>query len=56
MPTDDIEYVIFRHPDPAAARQFLLDFGLIDLKQNGDSLYMRSGGDGPHLVRMPRFR
>ena len=30
MLIDDIEYVIFRHPDPAAARQFMLDYGLLD--------------------------
>ena len=43
----DIEYVIFRHPEPAAAREFMLDFGLLDLEQKGDSLYMRSYGDAP---------
>ena len=47
MLIDDIEYVIFHHPDPAAARQFMLDYGLIDLEQKGDSLYMRSYGDAP---------
>ena len=47
MLIDDIEYVIFRHPDPAAARQFMLDFGLLDLEQKGNSLYMRSYGDAP---------
>jgi catechol 2,3-dioxygenase-like lactoylglutathione lyase family enzyme len=47
MLIDDIEYVIFRHPDPATARQFMLDFGLLDLEQTGDSLYMRSYGDAP---------
>jgi hypothetical protein len=25
MLIDDIEYVIFRHPDPEGARQFMLD-------------------------------
>lgn len=47
MLIDDIEYVIFRHPDPSAARQFMLDYGLLDLEQKGDSLYMRSYGDAP---------
>ena len=47
MLIDDIEYVIFRHPDPAAARQFMLDFGLLDLEQKGDSHYLRSYGDAP---------
>src|SRR5208283_86970 len=47
MLIDDIEYVIFRHPNPEAARQFMRDFGLIDLEQNGDSLYMRTYGDAP---------
>src|SRR5271165_911401 len=45
MLIDDIEYVIFRHPDPAAERQFLLDFGLLDREQKGDSVYMRSYGN-----------
>ena len=47
MLIDDIEYVIFRHPDPAAARQFMLDYGLLDLERKGDSLYMRSYADAP---------
>jgi hypothetical protein len=47
MLIDDIEYVTFRHPDPAAAREFMLDFGLLDLEQKGDSLCMRSYGDAP---------
>src|SRR5271165_2852915 len=47
MLIDDIEYVIFRHPDPAAARQFMLDYGLLDLERKGDSLYMRSHSDAP---------
>ena len=47
MLIDDIEYVVFRHPDPAATRQFMLDFGLLDLEQKGDSLYMRCYGDAP---------
>ena len=47
MLIDDIEYVIFRHPDPAATRQFMLDYGLLDLERKGDSLYMRSYGDAP---------
>ena len=47
MLIDDIEYGIFRHPEPATARQFMLDYGLLDLEQKGDSLYMRSYGDAP---------
>jgi len=48
MLIDDIEYVIFRHADPAAAaRQFMLDYGLLDLEQKGDSVYMRSYGNAP---------
>lgn len=47
MLIDDIEYVIFRHPDPAAARQFMLDFGLLDLEQTGHRIYMRCYGDAP---------
>jgi len=47
MLIDDIEYVIFRHPDPEAARQFMLDYGLIDLERGGDVIYMRSYGDSP---------
>jgi hypothetical protein len=47
MLIDDVEYVIFRYPDPAAAGQFMLDFGLLDLEQKGDSLYTRSYGDAP---------
>ncbi|MCP3725043.1 hypothetical protein M3I53_18250 [Paraburkholderia sp. CNPSo 3272] len=34
MLIEDIEYVIFRHPD-------------LDLQQGGDSLYLRSYGDAP---------
>lgn len=47
MLIDDIEYVIFRHPDQAAVRQFMLDYGLLDAEQKGDSLYLRSYGDAP---------
>lgn len=47
MLIDDIEYVIFRHPDQAAVRQFMLDYGLLDAGQKGDSLYLRSYGDAP---------
>jgi hypothetical protein len=47
MLIDDIEYVIFRHPNPEAARQFMLDFGLLDLEQKDDRLYLRSYGDAP---------
>ena len=47
MSIEDIEYVIFRHPDPAAARQFMLDYGLLDRERGGDVIYMRSYGDAP---------
>jgi len=47
MLIDDIEYVIFRHPDLGAARQFVLDFGLLDLEQTTDRIYMRCYGDAP---------
>ena len=41
MLIDDIEYVIFRHPDPAAGRAFMTDFGLLDLGAAGDTVYLR---------------
>jgi catechol 2,3-dioxygenase-like lactoylglutathione lyase family enzyme len=44
---DDIEYVIFRHPDLDAVRAFMLDFGLLDAGRRGDALYLRSYGDAP---------
>lgn len=47
MLIDDIEYVIFRHPDLAAVHQFMIDYGLLDAVQQGDSLYLRSYGDAP---------
>lgn len=47
MLIDDIEYVIFRHPDLSAVRQFLIDYGLLDVAQQGESLYLRSYGDAP---------
>lgn len=47
MLIDDIEYVIFRHPDLAAVRQFMIDYGLLDAGQQGNSLYLRSYGDAP---------
>ena len=47
MLIDDIENVMFRHPDPEATRQFLLDYSLIDLERGGDVIYMRAYGDAP---------
>ncbi|CAN0625257.1 conserved protein of unknown function [Burkholderia multivorans] len=47
MLIEDIEYVIFRHPDLAAARDFMIDYGLLDLQQRDDALYLRSYGDAP---------
>ncbi|MCP3705664.1 hypothetical protein M3I54_01430 [Paraburkholderia sp. CNPSo 3274] len=47
MLIEDIEYVIFRHPDLAAVRDFMVDYGLLDLQQGGDTLYLRSYGDAP---------
>lgn len=47
MLIDDIEYVIFRHPDLSAVRQFIIDYGLLDVAQQGESLYLRSYGDAP---------
>ena len=47
MLIDDIEYVIFRHPDLAAVRGFMLDYGLLDAKSDGNALYLRSYGDAP---------
>ncbi|WP_233890156.1 VOC family protein [Paraburkholderia flagellata] len=47
MLIEDIEYVIFRHPDLAAVRDFMVDYGLLDRQQGGDALYLRSYGDAP---------
>lgn len=47
MLIEDIEFVIFRHPEPEAARQFMLDYGLLDLEQKRDAVYLRSYGDAP---------
>ncbi|MCP3717758.1 hypothetical protein [Paraburkholderia sp. CNPSo 3281] len=33
MLIEDIEYVIFRHPDLAAVRDFMVDYGLLDRQQ-----------------------
>jgi len=47
MLIDDIEYVIFRDPDLAQIREFMISFGLLDLQQTADRLYLRSYGDAP---------
>ena len=47
MLIDDIEYVIFRHPDLPTIRQFMIDYGLLDAVRQGDSLYLRGYGDAP---------
>lgn len=47
MLIDDIEYVLFRHPDISAARQFMIDYGLLDAVQQGNSFYLRSYGGAP---------
>ena len=47
MLIDDIEYVIFRHPDLAQIREFMLSYGLLDLEQTAEQLYLRSYGDAP---------
>lgn len=47
MLIDDIEYVIFSHPDLEAARAFMIDYGLLDLRFQNDELYLRSYGDAP---------
>ncbi|RTL52439.1 MAG: bleomycin resistance protein [Rhodocyclaceae bacterium] len=47
MLIDDIEYVIFRHPDLATIDGFMKDFGLLPGEQVGDSLYLRTYGDAP---------
>ena len=44
---EDIEYVIFRHPDPEAACAFMRDYGLLDLERRGERVYMRAYGDAP---------
>ncbi len=47
MPITDIEYVICRHPDLNAVRDFMIDFGLLDLSRDSSALYLRSHGDAP---------
>jgi len=47
MLIDDIEYVIFSHPDLAQIREFMLSYGLLDLEQTAEQLYLRSYGDAP---------
>ena len=47
MLIEDIEYVIFRHPDLSAVCDFMADYGLLDLLQQDDTLYLRSYGDAP---------
>ena len=47
MLIEDVEYVIFQHPDIDAARQFLLDYGLLDLERGSDRVYLRSYGEAP---------
>lgn len=47
MSIEDIEYVMFRHPDVEAACAFMRDYGLLDLERNVQSAYMRSYGDAP---------
>ncbi|MBB3258679.1 hypothetical protein F4827_003548 [Paraburkholderia bannensis] len=38
MLIEAIEYVIFRHPNLAAVRDFMADHGLLDLQQGGGAL------------------
>ena len=47
MLIEDIEYLIFRHPDLEAARRFMLDYGFLDLERHGGAVYMRGYGDAP---------
>lgn len=47
MLIEDIEYVIFRHPDLDAARDFMVDYGLLPLQETSERLYLRSYGDAP---------
>lgn len=47
MLIDDIEYVMFRHPDPMAAGTFMTEFGLLPLPSEGKAVYLRSHGDAP---------
>lgn len=47
MLIDDIEYVIFRHPNLAAVRDFMVDFGLLEAFADDTALYLRSHGDAP---------
>ena len=45
MTIEDIEYVLFRHPDVPAARSFMTDYGLLDLATQDGRSYMRGYGD-----------
>lgn len=47
MSVQDIEYVLMRHPDTAAAADFMRDFGLLDLESREGRVYMRTYGDSP---------
>jgi len=47
MGIEDIEYVVFRHPDPEAACAFMREYGLLDLERREERVYMRSYGDAP---------
>jgi hypothetical protein len=47
MLVQDIEYVIFRHPDLESARLFMLDYGLLDQERHGGAVYMRGYGEAP---------
>jgi catechol 2,3-dioxygenase-like lactoylglutathione lyase family enzyme len=47
MHIEDIEYVIFSHPDLSAVCEFMIDYGLLDIGKQGDTLYLRSYGDAP---------
>ena len=47
MLIDDIEYVIFCHPDLAQIQEFMISYGLLDLEQTDEQLYLRSYGDAP---------
>jgi hypothetical protein len=54
MVIEDIEYAIFRHPEPDAARRFMLDRGLLELGRRGGALYLRGYGDAPFCYVMTR--
>lgn len=47
MLIDEIEYVIFRHPGLAQIPEFMIGFGLLELQQTADHLYLRSYVDAP---------